>query len=182
MASLLNRGWYIVTTFSSHENKVAENIKRRIVSCKVEDCIFDVIVAEVKEITETKDGKVKEKMKNLFPGFIFVDMITTDEAWYVVRNTPGVTGIIGSSGRGTKPTPVPLSDMENVFKMIGQVKDEMLDKYNIGDKVRIISGPFQGLEGELVKIDRELKRVVVQTIFYGKPTDTETDFTTIEKI
>ena len=132
--NLSQKAWYVATTYSSHENKVAENIRRRITSFNLEDQVFRVIVAEEKVIVKDKkdkNGNPKEKVVNLYPGYLFVEMIMTDESWYMVRNTPGVTGIIGSSGGGTKPTPVPANEMEAVLKRIGLVDQVMLSKYNV---------------------------------------------------
>ena len=106
------KAWYIATTYSAHENKVAENIRKRIESFGLQDQVFRVIVAEEKVQIKTPSGKIKKKMKNIYPGYIYVEMIMTDETWYMVRNTPGVTGIVGSSGGGAKPTPVPTNEIE----------------------------------------------------------------------
>lgn len=180
--NLNEKAWYIATTYSSHENKVAENIRRRIESFNLEDKVFRVIVAEEKVITEDKNGKKKEKIKNLYAGYIFVEMIMTDETWYMVRNTPGVTGICGSSGGGTKPTPVPANEIESVLKRIGQVDEVMLSRYNVGDRVKVVNGPFNGMEGEIVSIDPDTNIVTLSTVFFGRPTPLDVDFSVIEKI
>ena len=101
----MEKQWYVVNTYSGHENKVKEKLEMRAESMNMEDYIYRVIVPEQKEV-EIKDGVTKEKVKKMFPGYILVEMVMTDEAWYVVRNTPGVTGFIGSSGKGAKPTPL----------------------------------------------------------------------------
>lgn len=176
------KAWYIATTYSSHENKVAENIRRRIESFNLEDKVFRVIVAEEKIIVEDKNGKKKEKIKNLYAGYIFVEMIMTDETWYMVRNTPGVTGICGSSGGGTKPTPVPANEIESVLKRIGQVDEIMLSRYNVGDRVRVVNGTFNGMEGEITQINQETNIVTISTVFMGRATTLDLDFADIEKI
>lgn len=176
------KAWYIATTYSSHENKVAENIRRRIESFNLEDKVFRVIVAEEKIIVEDKNGKKKEKIKNLYAGYIFVEMIMTDETWYMVRNTPGVTGICGSSGGGTKPTPVPANEIESVLKRIGQVDEIMLSRYNVGDRVRVVNGTFNGMEGEITQINQETNIVTIATVFMGRATTLDLDFADIEKI
>ena len=119
-AQLGEKQWYIVTTYSMHEAKTADNLKKRIVSMNMQDYILRVLVAE-QEVPVLKDGLPtgKTKTKNLYPGYIFVEMIMTDDSWYIVRNTPGVTGIAGSSGGGQKPTPVTREEIEPVLKRMG---------------------------------------------------------------
>ena len=112
--------WYVVNTYAGHENRVKENLERRIETMGLQDFLFQIVVAEEKEI-EYKNGKEVEKTKNLFSGYLFVQMIMTDEAWYIVRNTPGVTGFIGSSGGGAKPFPVAEEEMENILRAIDGV-------------------------------------------------------------
>ena len=114
----MEKQWYVVNTYSGHENKVKEKLDMRIQSMNMQDYIFRVIVPEKTEI-EIKDGVKKEKVKKLFPGYVLVEMIMTDEAWYVVRNTPGVTGFLGSSGKGAKPFPLYKYEIENILKTIG---------------------------------------------------------------
>ena len=111
--------WYVVNTYAGHENRVKENLERRIETMGLQDFLFQIVVAEEKEI-EYKNGKEVEKTKNLFSGYLFVQMIMTDEAWYIVRNTPGVTGFIGSSGGGAKPFPVAEEEMENILRRLGR--------------------------------------------------------------
>lgn len=180
--NISEKAWYIVTTYSSHENKVKDNIEARIKSFALENQVFRVIVAEETIITKDASGKEKTKIKNLYPGYIFIEMIMTDESWYMVRNTPGVTGIAGSSGGGAKPTPVPTNEMESVLKRIGQVDETMLSRYNVGDRVKVISGPFNGMEGEIISINSETNIVNIQTLFFGRPTPLDVDFSMIEKI
>lgn len=183
MADLQNKAWYIATTYSSHENKVADNIKMRIENMNLNDQVFRVIVAEETEIIkDLKTGKEKTKTKNLYPGYIFVEMIMSDESWYMVRNTPGVTGIVGSSGAGTKPTPVPVNEIESVLKRIGQIDETMISRYGIGDHVRVVSGPFDGMDGKITEINYETKSVAIEAVFFGRPTKLDLDFTVIEKI
>lgn len=184
------KAWYVVNTYSTHEKKVADNLQRRIVSMGLEELIFRVVVAEVSTAVmdkETnlqkvdKEGKPMFKMKNLYPGYVFVEMIMTDYAWYVVRNTPGVTGFVGSSGKGTKPFPIPREQVEPVLKRVGMVDEAMYDRYNEGDYVRVIHGPLEGTEGTIVSINRETGAVEIEAIFFGRITKTEVDFSEIEK-
>ena len=116
----MEKEWFVVNTYSGHENKVKEKLLMRAESMGMQDYIFRVIVPEQEE-TEIKDGVTKKRVKKLFPGYILVEMVMTDEAWYVVRNTPGVTGFIGSSGKGAKPTPLPPQEVDNVLKVMGNV-------------------------------------------------------------
>ena len=110
----MQKEWYVVNTYSGHENKVKEKLEMRASSMGMEDYIYRVVVPEVKEV-EVKDGKTKEKTKKMFPGYILVEMVMNDEAWFIVRNTPGVTGFIGSSGKGAKPFPLTLAEVDKIL-------------------------------------------------------------------
>ena len=182
-ATLGEKAWYVVNTYSTHENKVKENLKRRVESMGLGDLIFRIIVAE-QEVPVMKDGMPTDKtrMKNLYPGYVFVEMIMTDYAWYVVRNTPGVTGFVGSSGKGTKPFPVPREQVEPVLKRMGMVDESMYDRYKEGDLVKVIHGPLEGTEGNIISINRETGIVEVVTVFFGRSTKVEVDFSEIERI
>lgn len=192
---LAEKQWYIATTYSGHEQKAAENIKRRIESMNLKDYVFRIVVAEEQVQEKDKDGKLKTvknketgleepKMKtiNLYPGYVFVEMIMTDESWFMIRNTPGVTGIAGSSGGGQKPTPVSGREIEAVLKRMGVVDSSMYEDYHIGDNVKIIHGTFDGLEGKISSIDKESGTVVVQTMFFGRVTPVELEFSEIIRI
>ena len=185
MAELGEKHWYIVTTYSQHENKVADNLRKRIETLGLQEYIFNVLVAE-QEVPlmdrETGLPTGKTKMKNLFPGNIFVEMIMTDEVWYDVRNTPGVTGIAGSAGGGQKPTPVSKEEIEPVLKRMGMVDVSMYDNYNVGDSVRIIKGTLEGTEGKILSIDKSTGACRVETVFFGRATPVDVDFSDIERI
>jgi Transcription antiterminator len=190
---LADKQWYIATTYSSHEDKVADNIRHRIESMGMGDRVFRVVVAN-EEIPElNKDGSPKMvdvngvmtpkvKIKNSYPGYIFVEMIMTDDSWFMVRNTQGVTGIAGSSGGGQKPTPVSAREMETVLKRIGVVDKTMYEQYHIGDLVKIIHGTFANVEGKIVSIDKESGNVRVDTIFFGRHTPVDVEFSEIVKL
>lgn len=182
-AQLGEKQWYIVTTYSMHESKTADNLRKRIQSMDMQDYILRVLVAE-QEVPVVKDGLPtgKTKTKNLYPGYIFVEMIMTDESWYVVRNTPGVTGIAGSSGGGQKPTPVSREEIEPVLKRMGMVDVSMYDRYNVGDAVKVIHGPLEGTEGKIISIDKTTGACRVDTVFFGRSTPVDVDFSEIEKI
>ncbi len=179
------KAWYVVNTYSTHENKVAFNLKKRVESMGLEDLIFRIIVAE-QEVPmmdrETGLPTGKTRMKNLYPGYVFVEMIMTDYAWYVVRNTPGVTGFVGSSGKGTKPFPVPREQIEPVLKRMGMVDESMYDRYNEGDYVKVIRGTLEGTEGRILSINRDTGAVEIETVFFGRTTRVEVDFSEIERI
>jgi transcriptional antiterminator NusG len=182
-AKLGDKAWYIVTTYSKHEAKTAENLIRRIDSMNMKDLILRVLVAE-HEVPVLKDGEPtgKTKTENYYPGYFFVEMIMTDESWYIVRNTPGVTGIAGSSGGGQKPTPVTRDEIEPVLKRMGEVDSSMYDRYHVGDQVKIIGGTLEGTEGKIISIDKETGVCRVETVFFGRTTPADVDFSDIEKI
>ena len=121
-------------------------------------------------------------MKNTYPGYLFIEMIMTDEAWYVVRNTPGVTGFIGSSGRGAKPFPVPKEQIESVLKGVGIIEEGMYSDYNPGDLVKILRGPLMGSEGTILSVDVAKKTVRVSSLFFGRETIVEVDFADVDKV
>lgn len=179
------KAWFVVNTYSTHEKKVAVNLERRVESMGIQDLVFRIIVAE-QEVPvmdrETNLPTGKTRMKNLYPGYVFVEMIMTDYAWYVVRNTPGVTGFVGSSGKGTKPFPVPREQIEPVLKRMGVVDDAMYDRYNIGDYVKVIHGALEGTEGKILSINKETSTVEIETLFFGRSTKAEVDFSEIEKL
>ena len=180
----LEKQWYVVNTYSSHENKVKDNLLRRVESMNLKDYVFRIIVAE-HEVPVMKNGMPtgKMNMKNLYPGYVFIEMKMTDEAWYMVRNTPGVTGFIGSSGGGAKPFPVTREQIEPVLKRMGMYdEDDMYSNYEVGDLVRILTGSFEGSEGNIISIDSENGEATISTIFFGRPTSINVKISEIEKI
>lgn len=191
---LPEKKWYIATTQGGHEQKAAENIRRRIESFNLQKYVKRVIVAEEQQPV-FKDGKqVKVKNKetgleepkfktvNLYPGYIFVEMIMTDESWYMVRNTPEVTGIAGSSGGGQKPTPVSASEMEIVLKRMGEKDESLYEGYNVGDLVKIVHGMFNGVEGKIIAVDKENGKVTVETVFFGRKTPVEVEMSEVIRV
>ena len=150
--------WYVVNTYSGHESKVKEKLEMRTESMGMQDYIYRVIVPETTEV-EVKDGVQKEKKKKMFPGYILVEMVMSDEAWYIVRNTPGVTGFIGSSGKGAKPTPLLPQEIDRVLANMGMSRIDAESEMKKGDKVSIIDGPFKGMEGVIDSVDLENKRL-----------------------
>lgn len=172
--------WYVVNTYAGHENRVKENLERRIETMGLEDYLFRVIVAEETEI-EYKNGKEVEKVKNLFSGYVFVEMIMTDEAWYIVRNTPGVTGFIGSSGKGAKPTPLLPQEIDKILANMGMSRVNIESELAIGDKVSIVDGPFKGMIGKVDNIDLENNRLNVLIDLFGQETPVEVEVYQVNK-
>ena len=188
---LPQKHWYIVTTYSTDEEKVAENIRKRVESYNIQDKVFRVLVA-TEEIPVTRKGEqvyveedgvkvAKTKKRNLFPTYIFIEMIMTDDTWFIVRNTEGVTGIVGSAGGGQKPLPVSSSEMEAVLKIMNIVEEDMYDKYKVGDLVKVINGTFKGSDGNIISIDQVNKTVSIEITFLGRKTPVELDFKDVVK-
>ena len=176
----MDKKWYVVNTYSGHEKKVQEKLLMRASSMNMEDYIFRVIVPEQTEV-EVKDGVTKEKVKKLFPGYVLVEMIMTDEAWFVVRNTPGVTGFIGSSGKGAKPTPLQPYEVDKILNNMGMSRLEVSTDLKKGQIVKITSGPFAGMEGKISEVNLEINQLVVLLDLFGQETDVEVEISQIEK-
>lgn len=173
--------WYVVNTYSGRERAVADMLEKRKYTQNLENYIFRIVVAETVE-PGMKNGKPtgKDAVKNLYPGYVFIEMIMTDDAWFMVRNTPDVTGFVGSSGKGTKPFPIPNEEIEPVLKRMNIIDENMFSNYKVGDHIRIISGSFENSEGTIESIDSETKKVSVSILFFGRPTTIEADFFEIE--
>ena len=165
--------WYVVNTYAGHENRVKDNLEKRLETMGISENLFRIVVAEETQI-EVKNEKSKEVVKNIFPGYLFVEMIMTDEAWYVVRNTPGVTGFIGSSGGGAKPFPVKQDEIEKILRRIRQS-----DK--VGDTVRILTGPFSGMEGKVESMNDQTQVATVLIILFGRETPTDINYVDLAK-
>lgn len=173
--------WYVVNTYAGHENRVKENLQRRVETMGLQDFLFRIVVAEETEI-EYKNGKEVEKVKNLFSGYLFVEMIMTDEAWYIVRNTPGVTGFIGSSGGGAKPFPVAEDEMESILRRLGMSERKVNINFEVGDRVKILGGSFSGVEGTVEELHNDTQTAVVLIILFGRETPTEIGYADLEKV
>ena len=172
--------WYVVNTYSGHENKVKEKLEMRAESMGLQDYIFRIIVAE-QTVIEEKDGVTKEKVKKMFPGYILVEMVMSDEAWFVVRNTPGVTGFIGSSGKGAKPTPLQPYEVETILNNMGISRIDAPNELKEGDKIKIIDGPFVGMTGTIESIDLENKIVNAIVDLFGQETSIEVELKQIDR-
>ena len=171
--------WYVVNTYSGHETKVKEKLEMRIQSMGMENYIFRVIVPETTEV-EIKDGKQKEKVKKMFPGYVLVEMIMSDEAWFVVRNTPGVTGFIGSSGKGAKPTPLQPYEVDNILRNMGISRLDVDKELEVGAKVKIIAGAFAGMYGTIETIDLPNQKLELNVDLFGQETAVEVELSQIE--
>lgn len=173
--------WYVVNTYSGHETKVKEKLEMRSESMGFQDYIFRVIVPEETVRETMKDGSIKEKQKKMFPGYILVEMIMTDEAWYVVRNTPGVTGFIGSSGRGAKPTPLLPQEIDRILANMGMTRIDVDEELSLGTKVTIIDGPFKDMEGTIDNVDIENSTLTVIIDLFGQETSVEVELFQVSK-
>ncbi len=172
-----DRNWYVVHCYSGYENKVRHNLEQRIETMGMKDRIFDVVVPTEEEI-EVKDGKRKTIERRVFPGYILVQMIMTEESWYVVRNTPGVTGFVGM---GNEPTALRPEEVSQIIKRMEAEAPRIKVTYKIGQKVRIIDGPFNDFIGTVDEIDMERAKVRVMVSFFGRETPVELDFLQVEK-
>ncbi len=175
----MEKQWYVVNTYSGHENKVKEKLEMRASSMDMKDYIFRVIVPEQKEV-EVKDGVSKEKVKKMFPGYILVEMVMSDDAWYVVRNTPGVTGFIGSSGKGAKPTPLQPYEVDHILRNMGISRIDVDKELEVGAKVKIIAGAFTGMYGTVESLDLPNQKLVLNVDLFGQETAVEVELSQIE--
>ena len=179
----IEKQWYVVNTLSGHENKVKSNLERRIESMGVQENILRVVVAE-EEVPVLREGVPtgKTKIKNTYPGYVFVEMVMSDESWFVVRNTPGVTGFVGSSGGGTKPFPVPREQIDSVLKKIGIINLDMYNEYVVGTNVKVLKGPLAGTVGVIEAVNSEAGTVKVTAMFFGRVSSVEVPFADVEKL
>ncbi|MBM3136064.1 MAG: transcription termination/antitermination protein NusG [Chloroflexi bacterium] len=172
--------WYVVHTYSGYENKVKTNLEHRIESMEVKDKIFQVIVPTEEELEVDDSGHKKTVQKKVFPGYVLVEMIMTDDSWYVVRNTPGVTGFVGT---GNKPIPLPDHEVKIILK---QVKVEAPPKikvgYSVGQSVKIVEGPFAEFNGVVDGIDPTRGKVKVLVSLFGRDTPVELDFSEVQRV
>ena len=177
----MEKQWYVVNTYSGHENKVKEKLEMRAESMEMQDYIHRVVIPEEK-VVEVKDGVTKEKIKKMFPGYILVEMVMTDEAWYVVRNTPGVTGFIGSSGKGAKPTPLKPQEIDKILANMGMTRMDVDKELTVGTKVTIVDGPFKGMDGTISTLDLENSRLTVLVDLFGQETPVEVELFQVSTI
>lgn len=171
------RAWYVVHCYSGYENKVRHNLEQRIETMGMKDKIFDVVVPTEEEI-EVKEGKRRTIERRVFPGYILVNMILTEESWYVVRNTPGVTGFVGM---GNTPTPLRPEEVAQIIKRMEAEAPRIKVTFKSGERVRIVDGPFNDFRGTVSEIDMERAKVRVMVNFFGRETPVELDFLQVEK-
>jgi transcriptional antiterminator NusG len=173
--------WYIIQTYSGYENAVKSDLERRVESMGMSDYIFRVIVPEETVIEKKADGKEKEKIKQLFPGYVFVEMIVTDESWFVVRNTPRVTGFLGSSGGGTKPVPLAPDEINQILLKVGIISKPTW-VHLLGKMVEVMNGTWLGMKGEVAHVDDDQEKVTVDLDLFGRATPTELDAHDVREI
>jgi transcriptional antiterminator NusG len=173
-----SRQWYTIHTYAGYEEKVADSIKQRIDSVDMADKIFDVLVPKEKQI-EIKNGKRKIVEKKIFQGYVLVEMKMSEDAWYIVRNTPGVTGFVGS---GTDPTPVPERDIARIKKRMGVEDPKHQIDFSEGEVVSITDGPFKGFDGAISEIDAVKGKIKVMVSMFGRDTPVELDALQVKKV
>jgi transcriptional antiterminator NusG len=176
----LNQGrrWYVLHTYSGYEENVTQNLKQRIESMDMEDKIFQVLVPKEKKI-KISNGKRKVVEEKIFPGYVLVEMVVTDDSWYAVRNTPNVTGFIGT---GTVPTPISEDEIKGLQKRMGVEEPKFKIDVTPDTPVRIIDGPFKNLDGKVIEVDQERGKIKVLISMFGRETPMELDFLQIKKI
>ena len=177
----MKKEWYVVNTVSGHEYKVKEKLEMKINSRDLQENIFRVIVPEQKEI-EYKNGVKKERIKKMFPGYVLVEMVMSDEAWYIVRNTQGVTGFIGSSGKGAKPIPLLPQEVDRILNSMGMIRVDVSKDLKEGAKVKIISGPFKDMMAKIDSVDLKEQKLTVLVDLFGQETSVEVDMQEVETL
>ncbi|MFH0820083.1 MAG: transcription termination/antitermination protein NusG [bacterium] len=177
---IIDRGrqWYVIHTYSGYEENVAHNLRQRVESMGMEDKIFNILIPTEKKI-KIKNSKRKVVTEKIFPGYVLVEMLVTDDSWYVVRNTPNVTGFIGS---GTTPIPISKEEVEALQKRMGVEEPKFKIDITEGMPVRIIDGPFKNYEGKVAEIDEERGKVKILVSVFGRETPVELDFLQVKKI
>jgi len=171
------RAWYVIHCYSGYENKVRHNLEQRIETMGMKDQIFDVVIPTQEEI-EVKDGKRRVVERHVFPGYVLVNLILSEESWYVVRNTPGVTGFVGM---GNQPTALRPDEVNSIIKRMEAEAPLIKVSFKVGERVRIVDGPFNDFRGTVAEIDVERTKVRVMVNFFGRETPVELDFLQVEK-
>ena len=177
----MKKEWYVVNTVTGYEYKVKEKLEMMINSMELQKNIYRVIVPEQK-VVEIKNGVKKEKVKKKFPGYVLVEMVMSDEAWYIVRNTQGVTGFVGSSGKGAKPIPIEPFEIDKVLNSMGLSRIDVTNELEIGKTVKILSGPLKDWTGKIESVDMKTQKLNVSVDLFGKVTNVEVDLTDIESV
>ncbi len=169
--------WFVIHCYSGYENKVRHNLEQRIETMGMKDMIFDVVIPTQEEI-EVKDGKRRTVERHVFPGYVLVNMALTEESWYVVRNTPGVTGFVGM---GNEPTALRAEEVSQILRRMEAEAPHVKVSFKVGERVRIVDGPFNDFRGTVAEIDVERTKVRVMVNFFGRETPVELDFLQVEK-
>ena len=175
----MEKQWFVVNTYSGHENKVKEKLEMRADSMGMQDNIYRIVVPMQKEV-EVKNGVEKEKEKKMFPGYILVEMVMTDQAWYIARNTPGVTGFLGSHGGGSKPTPLLPEEVDRIMKRMGTETTVSDIDVKEGDTVKVIAGSFANMTAKVVEVDHEKQKIKATVEMFGRETAAELGFDQID--
>lgn len=174
----MSKQWYVIHTYSGYENKVKANLEKRIESMNMEEKIFRILVPMEDEI-EIKDGKRKVTKRKVFPGYVLVEMIMTDDSWYVVRNTPGVTGFVGS---GSKPIPLTEGETKQIMRSMGVDEPRVRLEYEVNERIRVRSGPFENFDGIIEDVYPDKGKVKVKISMFGRDTPVELEYSQVEKI
>ncbi|CAM3585689.1 transcription termination/antitermination protein NusG [Marinicrinis lubricantis] len=177
----MEKRWYVVHTYSGYENKVKANLEKRVESMAMQDKIFRVLVPMEEELVN-RDGKKKVVMRKVYPGYVLVEMIQTDDSWYVVRNTPGVTGFVGSTGSGSKPTPLLPDEVDAILKHMGIEEPKPKIDFELKETVKVKVGPFANFVGTVEEIQTDKSKVKVLVNMFGRETPLELDFHQVEKV
>ncbi len=177
----MKKEWYVVNTVTGYEYKVKEKLEMMINSMELQQNIYRVVVPEQKTV-EIKNGVRKEKTTKMFPGYVLVEMVMSDEAWYIVRNTQGVTGFIGSSGKGAKPIPLLPQEVDKILGTMGLSRIDATKELEPGHKVKILDGPFKDMTGKIINIDMKTQKLNISVDLFGQETSVEVDLSDIESL
>ena len=177
----MNKEWYVVNTVTGYEYKVKEKLEMMMNSLELQDNIYRVVVPEQK-VVEIKNGTKKERTKKMFPGYVLVEMVMSDEAWYIVRNTQGVTGFIGSSGKGAKPIPLLPHEVDSILGSMGLSRIDVSKELAVGNKVKILDGPFKDMEGTIDNVDMKTGKLNISVDLFGQVTKVEVGFADIASV
>ena len=174
----MGKDWYVIHTYAGYENKVKANLEKRVESMSMEENIFRVVVPMENEV-QIKDGKRKVTPRKVYPGYVLVEMNLTDVSWYVVRNTPGVTGFVGT---GAKPVPLHDAEVEKILEQMGYMGNRIKVNFSVGENVRIVEGPFEDFVGQVQEIAAEKGKMKVSVSMFGRDTLVELEFSQVEKM
>lgn len=178
----MEKKWYVVHTYSGYENRVKLDIEKRLETMGMEDYIFRIIVAEEDAETITASGVKKQVKKKVFPGYVLVEMVMTDESWYVVRNTPNVTGFVGGAGAGSKPNPLLEEEANFILREMGYEEKTITSNFEVGDVVKVLDGLLKGYTAKVEEVDNEKQKITVFADMFGRDVSAELDFADLEKL